>query len=381
MPLDLDKFSEKVNRLVSQFMISSTELSVSTGISPERIHKLVNARVEPSGDEVLILADFFKTDYRYFISNEKEAPIEQTDVLFRRHGKDFTKEDRMAVQEVLYMAENEHFLQCELRRSRLNGDFNYTPVGEFYKGHAEDAAKQLRKHLGYQDHVIRINAFEDVRKIGFHVFRRKLSNSGVSGVSIKHPIAGKCILVNYNEDIYRQRFTLVHEAAHGIFDLSENQDVFVSFEDWERQDLREIRANTFSSNFLLPKEFILKIRINSWDDKSIIEWCNKLSINPEPFSIALKAAGLISEDKQKYFKTLKIPQSQKMDSELPASMSENGKRRKLALLQKGLSDYYVKLCFDACRENIISLSRVAEMLLLEENTLYEIMELYGVCFG
>ncbi len=379
MSLDLGKFSEKVNRLVSQFMVPLDELSDSTGIALNRIQGLLNARVEPSGDEVLILADFFKTDYRFFISNEKEAPIEQTDVLFRRHGMDFTKEDRMAVQEVLYMAECEHFLQSELRRLRANFEFNYIPVGNYFKGHAEDAAKQLRKHLGYQEHVMKINVFDDIRKIGFHVFRRKLSNSNVSGVSIKHPIAGRCILINYNDDIYRQRFTLAHEAAHGLFDLIDNQDVFVSYEYKNKKDLREIRADNFASSFLLPKEFITKIKITNWDDRSILDWCNKLSINPEPLSIALKVAGLISEEQQNHFKTLKILQSQKIDSELSVSMSENGKNRKLALLQKGLSDYYVKLCLDAYRADIVTLSRVAEMLLIDDNMLYKIMESYGEC--
>jgi Zn-dependent peptidase ImmA (M78 family) len=378
MSLDLNEFSHKVKRFVSQFMVSLDELSNSTGISQERIQGLINAKIEPSGDEVLIIADFFKTDYKYFISNEKEAPIEQTDILFRRHGKDFTKEDRMAVQEVLYMAECEHFLQSELMHLKTDFVFNYTPVGTYFKGHAEDAAKQLRKHLGYQDHAIRINVFDDVRKIGFHVFRRKLSNSSVSGVSIKHPTAGRCILVNYNEDIYRQRFTLVHEAAHGLFDLVDNQDVFVSYEYNGKKDLREIRADNFASNFLLPKEFILRINVNNWHDSIFVEWCNKLCINPEPFSIALKSAGLIGEDKQRHFKELKIPQSQKTDSELSMSMSLNAKWKKLTLLQKGLSDYYVKLCIEAYRENIVSSLRVAEMLLIEENMLYEIMELYGV---
>ncbi len=380
MPLDLGKFSEKVKRLISQFMVSLDELSNTIGIPKERIQDLINAKAEPSGDEVLIFADFFKTDYRYFISNEKAVPIEQTEVLFRRYSKDFSKEDRMAVQEVLYMAECEHFLQSELGCLRSSFVFNYSPIGTYFKGHAEDAAIKLRLHLGYQDHAMRINVFEDIRKIGFHVFRRKLSNSGVSGVSIKHPTAGRCILINHNEDIYRQRFTLIHEAAHGLFDLVDNQDVFVSYDYKGKKDLREVRADNFASNFLLPKEFIIKINVNNWDDSNVIEWCNKLCINPEPFSIALKAAGFINDDIQKHFKALKIPQSQKTDSELPASLSENGKHRKLILLQKGLSDYYVRLCFDAYRENIVSLSRVAEMLLIEENMLYKIMDLYGVNF-
>jgi hypothetical protein len=87
----------------------------------------------------------------------------------------------------------------------------------------------------------------DFRSIGIHVFRRRFDNSSISGVYVKHPVAGSCVLVNYSEDIYRQRFTAAHQAAHAISD--QDEEVIVSFV-LANNDLREVRANTFAPSFL-----------------------------------------------------------------------------------------------------------------------------------
>jgi Zn-dependent peptidase ImmA (M78 family)/transcriptional regulator with XRE-family HTH domain len=381
MSFDLKSFSDKINRLKGQLEIESDEISASTGINIDRLCLLEQGKVEPTGDEVLILADYFNCDFKYFISNDKEAPIEQTEILFRRYGNDFLKDDRRAIQEVLYMAECEHYLMDELGKLRSRQEFNFVPFGEYYKGHAEEGARELRKFLGYSENEINRNVFEDLRQAGFHIFRRVLNNSKISGVSVRHPIAGRCILVNYNEDVYRQRFTVVHEAAHGIFDLNNHDGVFVSFENHNGKDKYyiEIRANHFASRFLMPRGFlnIIPNRME-WNGNKILKWANDIKVNPEAFSIALKDAGLINESQYRTFKSLKIPREQKVDAELPMSMSEKARLKKLSLLQKGISDYYVRLCFDAYMQDIVSLSRIAEMLLVCEAELHEIRELYEV---
>lgn len=373
-------FSQKLSRFVDQFLTSYEELAQATGISNDRLRRLLNGNQEPSGDEVLILADIFHCDYKYFISNDKEAVIEQTEILFRRYKSEFSKEDRMAVQEILYMAECEHFLMNELGKLSMISNFEYIPYGYMVKNHAEEGAKKLRKHLKLSDYEVDRNVFENIRQAGFHVFRRKLKNSKISGLTVRHPIAGRCVLINYNEDVYRQRFTAIHEAAHGIFDLDENENVYVSYNSTEyNKRLAEIRANKFASYFLMPRTFLLKIPQSSvWDNNKIIKWANELKVNPESISIALNDMGLIDDYRQKQFKLLKIPKSHKTDAELPDSLSDNAKTRKTMLLEKGLSNHYVKLCFDAYMQGIVTLPRIAEMLLVDENELHEIRMLYGV---
>lgn len=212
-------------RYREQLQLTLAEVAAGTGSSEERIASLEQGKSAPSGDEVLIFADFYKCDYRFFISNERLAPFEQTENLYRRYGNDFSRDDRRRVQEFLFLCECEEFLMQQMSRPR--SEFRFVPQGKFFKGHGDAAAAALRRHFQYSSNAIPSNVYEDFRKIGIHVFRRRLTNSNISGVMIRHPMAGASVLVNYSEDVYRQRFTGAHEAAHAILD---RQEFVVSFE-------------------------------------------------------------------------------------------------------------------------------------------------------
>jgi Zn-dependent peptidase ImmA (M78 family) len=374
MALDLQLFGDKLKRCREQLQLAFGEVSKGTGIGEEVLVALENGERSPTGDEVLILADFYKCDYRFFLSNEKLTAFEQTDTLFRRFGNAFSKQDRWAVLEVLFLADVESYLQSTLGKPYPR-TFLFQKVGTYYKGHGEQAAASLRDFFGYAENEVRLNIYEDFRSIGIHVFRRHLDNSNISGVYVKHPVAGPCILVNYSEDIYRQRFTGAHETAHAILDLEE--DVIVSFR--ADNDLREIRANTFASRYLMPPDFLRRIPDpRPWNGEKAIHWANELKVSTEALSIALSEAGLIDEVTAGIIKSVRVPKEMKEDPELPGTLSPRSRERKDVLLQRGLSDYYVRLCFEAYREGIVSAARVAEMLLLDGDVeLRELAELYG----
>ncbi len=374
MAFDRDMFTDNLRRYCEQMQLSREELSARTGISATRLEALENKSVDPTGDEILILADLFKCDFRFFISNERLAPFEQTESLFRKHGDQISKEDRWAIQEFLFLCECEQFLQDELNVAR--SPFGFTKRGDFFKGHGEEAAQALRRHLSYQPHAQPRNVFDDFRRIGFHVFRRRLVQSSISGLCIRHPVAGPCLLVNYTEDLYRQRFSAAHEAAHAIMD--DDEEFVVSFTKWDKKNLSEIRANTFASRYLMPPEFLQRIPgITSWSEDKVREWADKLMVNVQPLAIALKECGLIDHAQEKALGACRLERNAKGDPEIPDSLSPEGKRRMKELLEQGLSEHYVRQCFDAHERGIVSSGRLAEMLLLSETELPEIAELYG----
>ena len=223
MTIDLQTLGSKLAKYRAQLKESTIETATSTGIDAARLIAIEAGHAEPTGDEVLILADHYRCDFKFFISNEKVAPFEQTETLYRAHGGDFTKEDRRAVQDFLYLCETEDFLMREIGRAPK--DFSFVPTGDFFKGHGEAAAAQLRAALGHEDRAVPRDVYAEFRSVGVHVFRRKLGNSNISGLFIMHPVAGKCALVNHSEDIYRQRFSAAHEMAHAIFDSAQGASV------------------------------------------------------------------------------------------------------------------------------------------------------------
>lgn len=374
MSIDLQTLGSKLAKYRKQLKESIIEVASATGTDAARLTSIEAGQAEPTGDEVLILADHYRCDFKFFISNEQVAPFEQTETLYRAHGGEFTKEDRRAVQDFLYLCETEDFLMRELGHPPT--DFAFTPTGDYFKGHGEAAAARLRGALGYDDRAVPRDVYAEFRSVGVHVFRRKLGNSNISGLFIMHPVAGKCALVNHSEDIYRQRFSAAHEMAHSIFDSA--QGASVSFEGPSKTDRLELRANRFASCFLMPPAFLAKLPAPpQWTDADALHWANELRVSCIALAISLKEAKLIDQATYGRISRLHVPRKAKIDPELPESLNTTQRQRKAHLLELGLSDFYVSLCFEGFSSGVISIGRLAEALLCSHGELAELANLYG----
>lgn len=373
MPIDKIALGKKIKRYREQFDVSIIELTTATGIPSERINNFETGLLEPTGDEVLVLADYFMCDYKFFISNERLTPLDQTEALFRRYGNELTNDDRWAIQEVLYFADNEFYLNKALDYPKTQHFISHLS-GDNYKNHGKQVAEQLRAFFNYSEIEIRLNIYDDFRKIGILVYRRKLSNSKISGMCIKHPVVGNCIIINSIEDVYRQRFTAAHEAAHAIID---NVDYIVSFID--DKDLREVRANSFAGNYLMPPNLLNKIpEPHNWDESKVTIWSNKLQVSTTALAYALNTANLVNQNQVDFIKSIRVPKSLKTDPELPPDLSPKSRERKEALLDRGLSTRYLTKVFAAYTNDLISRARAAEMLRVTEAELVEIATLYQI---
>jgi len=373
MSFDLKLFGGKLERCRTNLQLELKEVSAKTGIDETRLHRLEKGEAEPTGDEVLIFSDLFKQNYNYFISNQQKSASEQVDILYRKFGKDFSKDDRLVIQEFIYLCECEDFALKELGVRSLRFDFR--PEGTFFKSHGAKAASSLRARLGFKDDQIIPDPYSIFRLLSIHIFRRKLSNSNISGLFINHPIAGKCVLVNYEEDIYRQNFTLAHEVGHTIFDFQDL--VNISFQRWTKDELKEVRANSFASNFLIPKTIFQKFSAGNWTDEQFLDVAKQLQVNPEPLAIAMKEATIITQDKFDVIKKLKIPIVDKIDPELK-NLSPKYFEAKTTLLKKGLSSFYIKNAYECYSRNIISAGKLSEMLLCNESELTQLLSLFNL---
>jgi len=373
MAIDLRTLGSKLAKYRGQLKESIVEVASSTGIDAARLASIEAGQAEPTGDEVLILADHYRCDFKFFISNEQVAPFEQTETLYRAHGNDFSKEDRRAVQDFLYLCETEDFVMRELGRPLKS--FSFAPTGNFFKGHGEAAAAKLRAALGHSDREVPRDVYAEFRSVGVHVFLRKLGISNISGLFIMHPVAGKCALVNHSEDIYRQRFSAAHEMAHAVFDSA--QGASVSFEGPSGSDRVELRANRFASCFLMPPAFLSQLPDPAkWTEADALRWANELRVSCVALAIALKEAQLVDGATYDHIRNLRVPREAKLDPELSDSLSVTQRERKARLLESGLSDYYVGLCFEGFSTGVISVGRLAEALLCSHGELAELAILY-----
>jgi len=369
MPIDIISLGKKLNRCRNNLDLEISDVSEMIGMSIERLNEIENGLKEPTGDEILIFADFYKQDYKYFISNEKLSASEQVEVLYRKFGDDFSKEDKWAIQEFIFLCENEQDILNYLDYKKLN--FTASKYSNVYKAQGAETAEKLRHFLGYKNDELYSDLFSEFRKIGLHIFRRRLNNSKVSGLFIKHPNAGKCILVNYDEDTYRQNFTLSHEVCHALLD--DEFEFNVSFKN--ENNYREVRANNFASSFLIPQSYIEKLNKVTWNEELILKVANQLKVNVQTLLIALKTNNCINKIQYDKFIALKIPRNNKEDFELkgisPAILAS-----KKTLLEKGLSTFYVRNCHEAYKKGHISSGKLAENLLVDESGLTSILDLF-----
>jgi Zn-dependent peptidase ImmA (M78 family) len=374
MAINLQALGAKLAKYREQLIETVEEVAAATGVEVGRLRLIEQGAQEPTGDEVLILADHYHCDFKYFISNERSAPFEQTETLYRAHGREFLKQDRAAVQEFLYLCDTEEFLMREL--GTPTSPFSFVPHGNYLKGHGEAAAAAFRKAMGHGDRQVPRDIYEEFRRGGVHLFRRKLGNSAISGLFIMHPSAGKCALVNYSEDVYRQRFSAAHEMAHAIFDSGSGPSV--TYFNSQGSDLIEVRANRFASCYLMPPDVLRHLRSpTTWSEADVQHWANELRVSCDALGIALKEANLIDNGASERIRRCRVPRAAKLDPELPTTLNDSQRARKTALLERGLSDNYVGLCFEGYKHHVITLGRLAEALLCSRGELGELARLYA----
>jgi Zn-dependent peptidase ImmA (M78 family) len=369
-------FGRKLSSLRTDFGQDLHSVAISAGIPVERLSLLERGQAEPTGDEVLILADHFRKDFRFLLADDAHDPDEGVELLFRERGSDLPGADRVAIAEFAFLCRSEAMLERELGIVRNENRFSFRPRGNFFKGHGADCAAKLRAHLGRSDNEIDRDLIATIRDLGIRVFRRRLENSNISGLFMNHPEAGPCILVNLAEDMARQRFSAAHELGHGLLD--EKPITLSMIGEWSSNDLVEIRANTFASHFLMPPALLSSVAKERWADPcEVSSWAGRLRVSLPALLSALQAAKLIDGDRRRLLQQSAPRPKEPPDPELEGSLTRVQAVRKKELLERGLSKRYVDLCFQAYNQRAISFGLLVEMLLATPGEAAEIAALFG----
>ncbi len=281
----------------------------------------------------------------------------------------------MAIAEFAFLCGAQSFLEREMGRKPDRPDFRFRPTGTFYKGQGERCAHALRQHLGYADKEVVRDIYDAMRRMGFKVFRRRLANSGISGLYLSHPEAGPCVLVNLAEGQSRQRFSAGHEWGHGLLDGKPTTLSKVA--EWSSSDMVELRANTFASCFLMLPELLRSRGVEQWTDpREVASWAARLRVTVPALLSALVNAKVLTGEQRNSIRPLvpRVPDA--VDPELEG-LSPAETARKSELLARGLSKAYVDIALDAYVYEKISRGLLGDMLLAPTGELAEIAGLFG----
>ncbi len=388
MALAVNEIGRRIRSVREQLGIPRSGLAQALGINEATVERLeAGTLADLPGDYILIAARLLQTDFRYFISTELDDLEEETRQVYRAM-QDPSAPDRRAIRRFINFSTNEWELEELLMSQRRPLPPIYPPpsqTGLLHKEQGVRAAKNERERLQLGDKPI-ANIFDLLRSQGVRLFRHRLERSDVSGLTAVHPKAGVSVLLNYDDDLYRQFFSAAHEYCHVLFerDLVRSAGCVVSSSKNRRQDLVEIRANCFAAEFLLPADALdLYTRPRDTNElKAIIERIARdYRVNAQTVAIRTRDRGWISERTLNSFRRTRpvsIPRHAKHDPDIPPDLSDRQMERRARAAEHGVSAYYLELLRTGLAEGIITFGRFAEMLDLVPHEAAEFVQQIGL---
>ena len=262
MSFDYKVLGKKIKEARESFLIKPQEIADLLEIDVKEYEKIEKGEKYSTrkgdkyidGDEIIVVANFLKRDFRYFVTGDYPSSESQIKEMFRQNDN-LVREDRLAIQEFVRLCENEQFLENTLEYQKkvpINyRDYKFS--SRMFKKQGTELAKLERRRLSLKNKPIS-NIFDLIRGQGIHLFKRKLNDQNISGLYLAHPSAGPCILINYSDDLYRQNFSAAHEYCHSIIDSDLEQ--IISY--FGMKDQNEWRANNFAGNFLVYDNYLIE---------------------------------------------------------------------------------------------------------------------------
>lgn len=369
MAFDYVLLGKKLLEARKSLLIDPPEAAARLQISVKDYLDLELGKKKATGDQVVLLAALYERDFRYFVTGDYPSAESQIKEMFRLNAS-LSKQDRIAIQKFVRLCEYEGFLEQEVFNKK------YEPIPDYrqrrfihsnFTMQGVEAAKLERNRLHLELLPIR-NIFDLIRNQGIHVFKRQLEDRNISGLYIRHPTVGHCILINYLDDIYRQNFSAAHEYCHALFDSIQGQEVtYVNRDDQEIEQ----RANSFARNFMAPFDNIKKYYkpATGYDEwiGTIRSIAQNLGVSSKVIIIQLLKMKWISEELKEQLwseKQLVIKSEEKFDPEIPIDLSLGSKNRLTKIIRHGLSWHFIDLCTEAYRQNKITYRKILEMLFL-----------------
>jgi Zn-dependent peptidase ImmA (M78 family)/transcriptional regulator with XRE-family HTH domain len=253
VPIEQIELGRRIRQAREACVMTQDEVAEHLGVSRPVVVLIEQGKRPVSGLELKTLAYLFARDIRDFLADEF-AEDDVVHALFRSHedaGEDGVKH---ALRHCIALGQELTNLEDLLGISRATiAVANYAHVFPRSRWEAiqigEHVAVEERRRLG-----LGLAPLGDVSSLieaqGVRTGTVSMPDS-VSGLTISHPKVGPFVVINERHSRERQRFSWCHEYAHVLLD---KDAIGMVSRESERNDLREVRANSFAANFLLPEE-------------------------------------------------------------------------------------------------------------------------------
>lgn len=327
------------------------EVADELGVSKQMISKYENGKSIPNSTNLLKLSRLFNLKIDYFFNALR---IEIGEVNFRKKSS-FSKKKQDSIKEKIKI-DLENYLWLE---DNLSIDYNFkNSIKDFKIKSIEDIEKAtlvLRNEweIGIDPIHNIIQLLEDKEIKVIEIFDVDDKFDGLATyVNDKYPV----IVVNGNFPVERKRFTLLHELGHLLLNLPDCD-----------MNMEENYCNKFASEFLLPKEIVIK----EFGGKRTHITLNELIVTQKKYGMSIPAiiyrlvdAKILSKDRQtQFYKKMNFNPSLK--KEINTSRFETPEN----------SYRYERLVYRALAQENISISKASSLLNL---SVEEVKENYSM---
>ena len=257
--LSVAQFGSQLHAAREQRGLSSKEVADALGLSCADVTGMETGRRKASIAEITRLAEIYQCSPTFFFSVSRELGKDDLPAVVHRElsEPDLTLEIKVALWRLFRLCGNGVALREVLNETIELELPNYgaqrvdvsDPVLQ-----GEDAARKERLRLDLGNRPIG-DAARLIGRHGIWTVAVDLPN-GLPGLWVNHPYVGLAILVNRQHPHRRRRFFYLRGFAHALFDRSGR--TVVMMRQARSSDRREIRANAFVAEFLMPQEGVAK---------------------------------------------------------------------------------------------------------------------------
>lgn len=258
MAINREELGRRLREAREACGLTQQQVGDKLGLSRATVAQMELGNREVTSLELDRLAYLYGRDIRSFLAAEF-APQDALTVLFRA-GPDLAGNEAVADElrrcialgreisnlEALLDIERDYLIPAQYPLGAPNNRWEAIRQGSH-------VALEERRRLDVGDGPI-TDVAELLESQGVRAITLPLPED-ISGLTVREEGVGILVIANENHAVLRRRFSYAHEYAHVLLDRERPGTVSRSA---DRDELLEVRANTFAANFLMPETGVLR---------------------------------------------------------------------------------------------------------------------------
>ena len=252
MSINQETLAERLRSERKRLELTQEEVAEHIGVKRSAVVQLEAAKRAVTSIELSQLAVLYKRSAEYFLSDA--TPEEADGVMHLRANRDLDDLVRESLDKCIAICKAATSLEGLLNIASSNVAFSYTIERPRSRWEAVDqgirVAVMERRRLELGSSPLR-NIVEIIARHGVRVAKDTMTTD-ISGFFFAGTETGMAILVNAADSPTRRLFSYAHEYAHLLLDKNLVPGGVSRF--GNREELLEVRANTFAAHFLMPEE-------------------------------------------------------------------------------------------------------------------------------